>query len=211
MTGAVFPLGHYAGARPTPAGDEQHVVRVGRRLHRLTADGFGVWVLAHGTAEVGKGMWPRADILALAAAADLPAAGIHVDDLLARGLLAHVPTGPGDRSVAVAFARTHRMHALCVGMGNSPDAPDLHAVGVPGIGITAMLDPDSYELWQWGGLAPTLWHSCEVRGAVSTQLGDPLDAEGALDQILGDMRHLIAHNCVYLDVAAPLPFAEPMA
>ena len=203
MTGTLFPVGHYGGLRPTTSGDEQHVVRVGWRLHRLTADGFGVWVLAHGSAEVGKGPWTREHVLEMAETADLPAAGIHVDDLIARGLLAPVPTVAQDPAAAVSFARSYRMQSLVVGMGNSPEQPRRHAVGVPGLGVVAMLDPDSYELWQWGGLAPTLWHSCEVRASVVTGMGGAgLDATSALEQILGDLRRLLVHQCVYLDVAA---------
>lgn len=224
MTTSVFPVGHYGG--PRAAAEEVHVVRVGWQQHQLGPDAFGVWVLSHGLSETGKSAWTSDDIVDRAQQAGLAKAETHLDDLLARGVLAAVPdyrlpdgsvpdglvpdgptepdsatatTAPGG-ATAVDFARRHRMETLFVGLGNSPDRPDLHAVGVPGIGTAALLDPDSYELWQWGSLAPTLWHGCEVRSSVSDRLGEPLHPLEALHQVLGDLRLLVAHGCAYLDV-----------
>jgi hypothetical protein len=194
MTASVFPVGHYGGPRAARA--EVHVVRVGWKQHQLDEDAFGVWVLSHGVGEIGKDSWTRDDVIALAEQAGLAEPQRQLDVLLDRGVLAAVPDGPD----AEEFARCHRMDALFVGLGNSPDEPDLHAVGVPGIGTAALLDPDCYELWQWGSLAPTVWHNCEVRSSVSGRLGKPLQPTEALTQILGDLRFLIIHGCVYLDV-----------
>jgi hypothetical protein len=94
------------------------------------------------------------------------------------------------------------MDVLFVGLGNAPDRPNGHAVGLPGLGAAAILDPDCYELWQWGSVAPTLWHSCELRASVSAQLDHPLEPVDALGDVLGDLRFLIANGCAYLDVVA---------
>jgi hypothetical protein len=201
MNGSVFPIGHYGGLRPgdTPEADQVHVVRVGWHQHRLSENAFGVWVLSHGLTETGKGHWTADDILKQAEQAGLPDAKAHLEELTAKGVLVVVPDSPEE---ATSFAKAHRLDVLFVGLGNAPDRPDGHAVGVPGLGTAAILDPDCYELWQWGSVAPTLWHSCEVRATVTAKLGQTLEPADALGEILGDLRYLIAHGCAYLDVAA---------
>jgi hypothetical protein len=196
MNGSVFPIGHYSGFRPGE--DPVHVVRVGWQQHRLDEDAFGVWVLSHGTAETGKGHWTADDIVKRAEDGGLAEAGRRLEELAAKGIVAFVPDDP---EVATAFAKGHRMDVLFVGLGNSPERPEGHAVGVPGLGTAAVLDPDCYELWQWGSVAPTLWHSCEVRATVTAELGQTLEPVDALGEILGDLRYLISHGCAYLDVA----------
>jgi hypothetical protein len=63
-----------------------------------------------------------------------------------------------------------------------------------------VLDSDCYELWQWGSVAPSLWHSCEVRATVTAGHGEVADPGKAVQEILGDLRFLVAHGCAYLDV-----------
>jgi hypothetical protein len=46
-----------------------------------------------------------------------------------------------------------------------------------------------------------------VSSEVAGQLGRTLEPAAALAQILGDLRYLIVHGCVYLDVAAASPDA----
>jgi hypothetical protein len=185
----VFPIGHYGGVR-----EGGHVVRVGWSQHRIDEDAFGVWVLAHGLPEVGKGVWTVDDVIEQGVKAGIADAANQVSMLNDAGLVALVDD-------AATFARTHRMDVLFVGLGNAPDRLDGHAVGIPGLGTAAVLDPDCYELWQWGSVAPTLWHSCEVRATVTAGHGQAPDPAGALAEILGDLRFLIAHGCAYLDVA----------
>lgn len=174
----IFPIGHYAGVRPA-VGDrgETHLVRVGRQQHRLTPDGFTVWVLAHGMA--GAEQWTRREIAALATETGMADPDTELDDLLGRELLADVADPAG-------FARTHRMEALYIGMGNAPDRPDAHAVGIPGIATAALLDDRCYELWQWGSIAPSL-------SDYST------DYSTDLPELLEDLRQLMVHGCAYLD------------
>jgi hypothetical protein len=189
VSATVFPIGHYGGVR-----DSEQVVRVGWSQHRIDADAFRVWGLAHGLSEVGKGSWTVDDVTAQAATAGIEDAASHLARLNDAGLVAVVDD-------AATFARTHRMDVLFVGLGNRPDRLDGHAVGIPGLGTAAVLDPDCYELWQWGSVAPTLWHSCEVRATVTAEHGQAADPAKALAEILGDLRFLIAHGCAYLDVA----------
>lgn len=195
---SVFPVGHYGGLR-TVDGGPVHVVRVGWQQHRLSEDAFGVWVLSHGLTETGKGHWTAEDIAAQAEQAGVLEPLTRLKELAEVGVVAVVEDDPAE---ATRFAQSHRLDVLFVGLGNTPERPDGHAVGVPGLGTAAVLDPDCYELWQWGSVAPSLWHSCEVRATVSARPGQPSEPVDALAAILGDLRFLIAHGCAYLDVAA---------
>jgi hypothetical protein len=194
VSALVFPVGHYGGVRD----GETQVIRVGWKQHRIDEDAFGVWVMAHGLAEVGKGQWTFQDVVEHSEKAGVEDAAGKVTALADAGLLAVVEDNP---IMATRFAQAHRMDVLFVGLGNAPDRLDGHAVGIPGLGTAAVLDPDCYELWQWGSVAPTVWHSCEVRATVTAKLGQEASPVDALAEILGDLRFLIAHGCAYLDVA----------
>ncbi len=198
MNPTVFPVGHYGGLRSTEESEPVQVIRVGWKQHRLTEDAFGVWVFAHGLPEAGKGAWTTDDVIVQAEKVGIQDAAGHVEKLATDGLLATVDGSP---IAGTLFAQSHRMDVLFIGLGNAPDRVDGHAVGIPGLGTAAVLDPDSYELWQWGSVAPTLWHSCEVRATVIAELGSPTEPVDALAGILGDLRSLLSHGCVYLDVA----------
>jgi hypothetical protein len=187
----VFPIGHYVGEQHP---DGVHLVRVGLEHQTLTADEFGVWVLAHGAADATR--WTEANLTALAEDAGLPSVSSVVDRLAAAGLLARV--SPADQ---VAFAERYRLEPLLVGLGNSPELPETYAVGFPGREPVARLDGGSYELWQWAALAPSLWHTCEVRAKVGAGLGDPTAAADLVGDVLDDLRPLLANSCAYLDKA----------
>jgi hypothetical protein len=197
VNATVFPVGHYGGIRPGEDGPDTQVIRIGWKQHRIDEDAFGVWVLAHGLPEVGKGSWTVDQVIEQSAAAGIEDAASQLSRLADAGLVAMVDSPIG----ATRFARAHRMDVLFVGLGNTPDRLDGHAVGIPGLGTAAVLDPDCYELWQWGSVAPTLWHSCEVRATVTAGHGEAVDPAKALMEVLGDLRFLIAHGCAYLDVA----------
>ena len=189
----VFPVGHYVGERHP---ERHHVVRRGTRHHRLTADEFGVWVLAHGTADIGKGAWTVDALIDLAGSAALPGARLAVAALAGAGVLATVD-GP---AAARRFAEGHRVHPLLTGIGNTEDQPDRYQLGFPGLPPTAVVDVDTYELWQWGHVSPTLWQACEVREKVAAELGEQTTAADLLDASLGDLRVLLANSCAFLDV-----------
>jgi hypothetical protein len=150
--------------------------------------------LAHGVPEVGKGAWTVADVVARGKQVGIAGVDGIVERLAADGLIAVVDDGR-------EFAQRYRMDVLFVGLGNAPDRLEGHAVGLPGVGAAAVLDPESYELWQWGSVAPTLWHSCQVRATVAAEPAVRPDPEAALREILGDLRFLMARGCAYLDVA----------
>jgi hypothetical protein len=184
----IFPIGHYFGIR-----DDAQVVRVGWSQHRLGPDEFAIWVLAHGVPEVGKGAWTIDDVVVHGKQAGIEEPAAYVERLADAGLVAVVTDGR-------SFAQRHRMDVMFVGLGNAPDRLAGHAVGIPGLGTAAILDPDCYELWEWGAVAPTLWHSCEVRATVVAEPPARPDPDAALAEILGDLRFLVAHGCAYLDV-----------
>lgn len=198
----VFPVGHYGGTGP----GEAHLVRVGRYLAKLTDDEFGIWMLAHGLADVGKGNWSRSDVLERARDAELASPEGCLERLIANGLLAVVPTEHVDD--ATSFATAYRLCTLLVGLGAAPDQPELHAIGVPGVGTAALLDAGTYELWQWGGVAPTLWRHCQDRIRSDSDGRDPLaalvDPAKVLVDVLGELRVLLAHGCAYLDTVEPV-------
>lgn len=177
----VFPVGHYMGERHP---ENLHFVRVGLEHQTMTEDEFGVWVLSHHESP----RWSVENVLAAAAEAALPGAAAAVDRLLSVGLLA-MATDP------VAFAQSYRLNPLLTGIGNTEEDPDTYAVGLPGQ-EPAMLDASSYELWQWSALAPTLWHTCEIRAKV----GD-ISTTDAVVEVLADLHSLLVNNCGYLDRA----------
>ncbi|KOV87225.1 hypothetical protein [Nocardia sp. NRRL S-836] len=181
----VFPVGHYVGERHPEA---VHLVRVGLAHRTLSEAEFGVWVLAHGVAE--SPAWTLENLLALAEKAGLPGARAAADRLAGTGVLVI-----GNE---VALARTHRFVPLLVGLGNTEPHPDRCAVGLPGQPV-AVLDESSFELWQWGHLAPSLWHTCEVRAEVAGSAS----AREELDGVLRDLRPLLVGGCGYLDVLHP--------
>jgi hypothetical protein len=197
MTPSIFPVGHYNGVRPDESGEPAYTVRVGWQQRRLTEDAFATWVLGHGTADIGKQPWTETDLLAAAADAGITDALDHLKELTSLGLLIAVP----DRSDE--FAKAHRLDVQYVGLGNSPDNPEQYAVGLPGIGAAAILDASTYELWQWGSLAPTLWDCCQVRASVTSGRDQPIGPDDVVDELLGDLRFLLVHGCAYVDVADP--------
>jgi hypothetical protein len=197
MSNLVFPIGHYVGERH-PEGVQ--VVRVGEAHHALTHDEFGVWVLAHGAPVRRTAEWTTDNVLGLAEETGLTGARRHLQTLTGRGLLALVPARGGPE--AVAFTETHRVTPLLVGLGNSEADPDSYALGFPLLDEpVAVVPAGSYELWQWGHIAPSLRHTCDVRVKVAADLNEPTGTAEALHGLLTDLRLLLVDSCAYLDLA----------
>ncbi|MFD7161025.1 hypothetical protein ACFV9C_41025 [Kribbella sp. NPDC059898] len=136
------------GAGPRSVGE--YVVRVGGTAEVLSEPEFAVWVRAHQSDYTDQQ---------------------HVDELLRRGLLVQVD----DVNV---FAQQYRLLPLYIGLGNRPDDPQQFAIGLPGLEPLAVVPATTYELWQWGWVAPSLWAHCEVLG--TTQLEAVLDGVAEL-------------------------------
>lgn len=197
----------------TSTDDMEHLIRVGRRLEVLTEDEFGVWVLAHGLPEnlsrqadaVDDLSWTPADVLRHAGDAEVADPERCLSDLLERGLLVEVPTTPDRVDEAVTFATSHRVGALQVGLGRIPETPGgpvggAYAVGLTGVGVTALLDERCYRLWLWGGTSGSLWRYCEERvRSTSGALESFVDPGRLLLETLAALRILLLHGCAFLD------------
>jgi hypothetical protein len=85
------------------------------------------------------------------------------DALVKRRLLA-------DTTDAVAFASTHRLLPLALGLGNTKEEPWLFAAGLLYQPMVAMTGP-LYDLWQWAHLSPDLWSACQEAAAVAVAAG----------------------------------------
>ena len=177
----LFPIGHYMGERYP---EDLHFVRLGLEHQTMTEDEFGVWVLSHDA----NPQWTVGDVLTQAARVNLLNPEASVDRLLSVGALVTVTDSE-------AFARSYRLHPLLTGIGNTEEDPETFVVGLPGLEATK-LTASGYELWQWSALAPTLWHTCEIRA----KLAD-MSAGEAAEEVLADLRPLLANSCGYLDKA----------
>ncbi|MET9269358.1 hypothetical protein [Kribbella sp. NPDC003557] len=188
MSALLFPIGHAAG--PHVAGDPvRHVVRVGRTTELLSEAELRVWDLAHRSADV-------TDLLAACEAAHIDDADQHVEVLLRRGVLARADD-------TIAFAQQHRLRPLFVGLGNRPDDPGRFAIGVPGLEPLATVDPTTYELWQWGWVAPSLWAHCEVLATIGEQVaGEPGVPADQLGTVLDGLSTLLSESVVVLDTVS---------
>ncbi|MFF0338332.1 hypothetical protein [Kribbella sp. NPDC004875] len=185
MSTAIFPVGH--GAGPLASADSvHHVIRVGRTTEQLSEPELGVWVLAHRATGVP-------DLLTACLEADIDDAKRRLDALLSRGLLVTADDAAG-------FAERYRLMPLFLGLGNRPEAPDLFAIGVPGLEPLAAVGATTYELWQWGWVAPSLWAHCEVLATIAEQTEDGPGTPGAqLDLVLGGVSELLAGFVAALD------------
>lgn len=151
---------------PVGHGAGPQVVRVGRTTEQLSEPEFDVWKLAHHVTDEE---------------ALLDADAQYVEELLRRGLLVRVED-------VTAFAQQYRLLPLFIGLGNHPDEPGRFAIGVPGLAPLAVVDAQSYELWQWGWVAPSLWAQCEVLATIGEQ-----------PQVLEGVSALIADYVAVLD------------
>lgn len=133
---------------------DEYIVRVGGSEEVLSEPEFAVWVGAHQSDTTGEQ---------------------HVDELLRRGLLVRVDD-------VTAFAQRYRLLPLFIGLGNRPDDPQQFAIGLPGLEPLAVVPATTYELWQWGWVAPSLWAQCEVLGTIGErpQFDAVLDGVSAL-------------------------------
>lgn len=120
----------------------------------------------------------------------------ELDSLVSRGLLASV-TDP------VAFARTHRLLPLALGLGNTPDEPWLFSAG-PLDQPVAVMTGALYDLWQWAHLAPDLWTACVEAAAVAVEAGttdtDQTDPAAVLDGALAALPTLLSARVACFDV-----------
>jgi hypothetical protein len=195
----VYPIGQLIGVRTVV---DQFDVRVGSALHSLTSPEFGVWAMAHGPADHVPRPWTTAALAEQAAAVGLPDFPRRLARLRDQGLVALA--APGTESARELALRV-RMVPLVLGLGNSAEAPDAYAVGLPGRPL-AVLSAAAYDLFEWAHLETSLWQACEGAAATAARVGlaDALatDPEALLTSLLSDLHRLLTPNAVYLDTWA---------
>jgi hypothetical protein len=200
----VFPLGHAMGPfhQHRGAPPAYWVVRLGWDSpllpDRATAD---VWALAHGRPDrVGRTPWTRAELRAAARQAGVEDPDTVLAALVERGLVAEVVPGTEE---AAAFAGTHRVQSLLLGLGELPDSPGVDGIGLLGMPALARVPLGTYEFWQWGHLWPTLTEAAAGLAELAAQspqhAPEEADPTQVLDRILGELHQLLAVGAVYLD------------
>ena len=203
----VFPVGQFLGAQHLEEGRPPSwwEVRVGWQPRTLDSeDEFVTWSVAHGlTDRIDRQPWTRQVLeTVLAGEAGLPDPAGLIDGLLARHLLVEVPQEPAP--ALDLFARQHVVHPLLVGLGNTPDRFDTDAIGLVGPPPQLLVDPADFEVWQAAHLYPSLADAAVGMADLGRRAGGTADWEidpaAVLRRIIGAMRRLIAHNCMYIDV-----------
>jgi hypothetical protein len=169
----LVPIGHDLGVFHDGAGGRVRQVRVGVEIEELPDDLYEAW---HGAHE------------------SVP--DTAVDALSARRLLASAAD-------PVAFASTHRLLPLALGLGNTEEEPWLFAAGLLYQPIAAMTGP-LYDLWQWAHLSPDLWSACGEAAAVATQAGvtepEQTDPAQVLAGVMEAIPQLLAARIACFDV-----------
>ena len=169
----LVPIGHDLGVFHDGAGGRVRQVRVGAEIEELPDDLYEAWHAAHDSTQEGP-----------------------VDELLARRLLASTAD-------PVAFASSHRLLPLALGLGNSAEEPWLFAVGLLYQPVAAMTGP-LYDLWQWAHLSPDLWSACREAAAVAARAGvtepEQTDPSAVLAGALSAVPQLLAARIACFDV-----------
>jgi hypothetical protein len=200
----VFPLGHAMGPfhQHRGAPPAYWVVRLGWDSpllpDRATAD---VWSLAHGRPDrVGRTPWTRSELRAAALEAGIEDPDTVLTALVDRGLVAEVTPGTAE---ATAFAGTHRVQSLLLGLGELPDQPGSDGIGLLGMPPLARVPLGTYEFWQWGHLWPTLTEAAaglaELAAQSPAHAPEEADPARVLDRVLRELHQLLAVGAVYLD------------
>ncbi len=189
----LLPIGHSLGVSADPAtGEPFHRVRVGPDVVRLPHDRFFVWALTHGAPERVEGeLWGPDEVLDAAVGVADP--GGALAGLIEDGLVASVVPGAPE---ALAFARTHQLRPLMLGLGNRPDDPETYEVGLPGEPLVR-LGATLAHLYLWGHLRANLWVACEATGGVAEETPELI-----LAATLESLHGLLGPNAAYLDRAA---------
>jgi len=207
-TAILLPIGRPLGmdfGRSEPADDSQpgtaprFRVQIGSRIARLTDEQFGAWFLAHGSAgddaapltlQRLRGAMQREGVLDPKA---------PIGSLMAIGLLREVPA---DRVARLLFARTHRLHALMTGLGNSADRPASYALGLCDEPMVE-LSPETYRLVMRAGMYRSLLEAVIDLGdlAAAEERREP-DPDGALAALFDRAHDLLSVNAAYFDTSA---------
>ena len=212
----VFPLGHSMGPFHQHRGEPPSywVVRLGWDSPLLPDQASAdVWTLAHGLPElVHEEPWTRSAIRAAARDAGIADSDTALDTLVDRGLAVELTPGS---DAATAFARTHRVQSLLLGLGQPPDRPGVDGIGLLGMPALAQVHPATYEFWQWGHLWPTLAEAAEGLAEMAAQSPQhtrhQADPAAVLDRLFRELHVLLCGNAVYLDRSLAVADADRAA
>lgn len=200
----LFPIGHYVGIQHRVGAERApRQVRRGATFHDLGEDQFAVWAAAHGSEQAieNETPWHRQSVEQHPSLAGLDRASEIIDDFLTDGLLVEVTPSSHDR--AIAFARSHRLVPLMLGLGNRPDEPDLFGIGFLTQPVIEVSHP-IYDLWQWCAMDDSLWATCENAADVARRAGstDPesIDPARLLIGFLGSLHAVLLANAACLDI-----------
>jgi hypothetical protein len=210
----LVPIGHYVGAvyQDGERGVRRQVRR-GATFHDLTDDQFAIWSAAHGTQQaVQAGVaWQRRSVEEHPKVAGLAGAGGLIDEMLDIGLLAQVTPG---RDQILEFARSYRLVPLMLGLGNSPDDPDMLDIGFLHQPVLSVSYP-IYDLWQWSTVDDSMWATCENAADVAQRSGytNPayVDPSRLLTGLLRSLHALLVARAAYLDIGFRLNWPDVAA
>ena len=200
----LLPIGHYVGIQhrgDTPA-QATRQVRRGGTFHDLTDDQYALWALAHGTPDAIQdgAAWHRGLVEERARATGSADPASTVDELLDLGLLVEVTSADGQ---ALEFATRHRLVPLMLGLGNSPDEPDMFGIGFlqqPIVQVSHAI----YDVWQWSTMDDSLWATCENAADVAQRAGSTapefVDPATLLSGVLSALHILLFTNAACLDI-----------
>jgi hypothetical protein len=204
----LFPVGHYLGVNNRlDATAPQQQVRRGATFHGLTEEHYAIWAAAHGTAEAIENdvPWQRQSIAAHPRVIGLARVDELIDELLGMGLL--VEAAPGTDQ-ALAFARSHRLVPLMLGLGNSGRKPGVFGIGFlrqPVVEVSFGI----YDLWQWSSMDDSLWATCENSAEVARRSKvESLDPVELLTGFLPTLHALLLANAACLDTYFRLRWPE---
>lgn len=205
-TRLLLPVGHLLGADyPTPGSPEHSVLlRVGPELVQLDDALFTTWALAHGLPDPDPAStWTTQALLRTAVDQGLGDLTAPLSTLLADRLLVQVD--PDDPRQAVAFAESHRLVPLALGLGNSPDALDAWSIGLLGHPLVTV-SGTLFDVFEWAHLDHDLWAACRRAAERARRAGisEPavVQPELLLPDVLRSLHALLAVDVVCIDTRA---------
>ncbi|ASW58067.1 hypothetical protein CIK06_27590 [Plantactinospora sp. KBS50] len=201
----MFPVGRYTGAFHPAVGApvRYHSLSVGRLSVQLeTESAFNVWVAAHRPPDAGR-PWTRPEV-ARAATQRLGVADpdVLIEEFRTDGLLVEVDAADPD---AVEFARAHRVLPLMLPLGNTPDDPLRHGIGLFGAEPLLRVPTLVNDVWMWSSAGGSLWDVCVAFASAGAraEVDDERehDPRYVLGEFLGGLQELIGISAACLDEA----------
>ncbi|SDP52420.1 hypothetical protein SAMN05660199_04129 [Klenkia soli] len=163
-----------------------------------------VWLACHGhAADPAPHGWGQDDATALARRWGLGPDDIAAgwDEVRAAGVVTDLVDDADGRR---AWARAHTLHPLVPALGELPDRPAVHQVGLPGqprVELSRVLR----DVWAWGPLFTDLWTGVRwhAEGHRAAGVDEPrvADPDLLLADLVASLRPLLRANAAYVDRA----------